>query len=167
MDRYLGVIVEPWEIDSKRHDKMYDAFYKFEDKCIVSGEPEQYGQGFFDVVGTDELYSYLEDAGAGEMFIAGDPDATVELISDMDVSSEEVAFERYTVSGFVERPDKREVLKDEIRSMLPFQERTSLVEENAAYETLEDMGVPDAEVMHLTEVAQPPKNSRYYSNTSV
>lgn len=166
-NRYLGVVIEPWELDSTRHDRIHDALYNFEEKCMVSEDPEKYGEGVFDLVETGELSSYFEESEADTMFVAGNYEMVVELFSSMDLSSEEVSFERYTVSGFVERPGRREILKDEVRSMLPFQERNTLVEDNAAYEALEEMGMRDAEVVQLSQVAQPPENSRYYSNPSM
>jgi hypothetical protein len=167
MEEYLGVVVEPWELDGERHDRVHDGLYGFDEKCIVTRDAGRYAAGAFDLVEVEDFPSYWEESGKTRMFVAGDPEATVDLFSEVEVSSEEVSFEMYTVSGFVDYPGTGEVLKDEIRSMLPFQERRNLVEENTVFEMLEEMGVPEADVIRLGDVAQPPDRSRYYSNTSV
>lgn len=101
------------------------------------------------------------------MFVAGDQQYVIEFFEDLDIDSDEIVYENYTVSGFTNAPTTKQVLKDEVRSMLPFQERKTLVDENTAFQTLERMGVPEADTMFLREVADPPERSRYYSNTSV
>lgn len=163
MEDYLGVLVEPWEINSSRHDRIHDALYGFEEKCIVSQEVEQYGSGFFDLVEVEEFPTYWQKTDADRMFVAGDSETTFELISGMEVSSEDISFEAYTVKGFVNYPGTGEVFRDELRSLFPFQERENLVEQNTSFEMLEEMGVPDAEVKNLTDIARPPERSRYYS----
>ena len=163
MAEYLGVVIEPWNMDSSRHDRIHDAIYGFEEKCMVSQDTEKYGAGVFDLVEAEDFSSYWQEADPDQMFVAGDSQVTVELFKDMEISSEEVSFETYTVRGFVNYPETGEVFRDELRSMFPFQERNNLVEENTAFEMLEEMGVPDADVRHLGEVARPPEKSRYYT----
>ena len=167
MEEFLGVFVEPWDVNGARHDKIHDALYGFDEKCVVSDDVERYGLGRFDLVGYDDFSEYWSSTDADKMLVAGDLESTVDFISDIDVTGDELAFEKYTVSGIVDRPDTREILFDEFKAMLPFQERSRMVEENTAYEALEEMGVPEADVVHLTSVASPPKDSHYYSDTFV
>ena len=165
MEEYLGVFVEPWEMNSSRHDRIHDAMYGFDEKCMVSEDPGKYETGVFDLVEAQEFSTYWQQSDADRIFVAGDPETTFDLVSGMDISSEEIGFETYTVRGFVNYPETGEVFRDELRSMFPFQERKNLVEENTAFEMLEEMGVPDADVRHLTEIAKPPERSMYYAET--
>jgi len=167
MEEFLGVFVDPWNVKGARHDKIHDALYGFDEKCVVSENAEKYGVGRFDLVDYDDFSEYWSSTESDNILVAGDLESTVDFISEIDVSSEDLAFERYTISGIVERPHTKEVLYDEIRSMFPFQERKSLVDENTAYKALEEMGVPEADVVSLTDVASPQKDSHYYSDTLV
>jgi len=163
MEEYLGVIVEPWDIENNtRHNKIYDALYGFEEKCVVSDDIEKYGGGDFDIVGYSEFSSYWENSSAEQILMAGDLQSTVDLVSDLDISPDDLNFENYTVKGLVERPQTGEVLIDELKSMLPLQERRQLVKENTAFERLEEMEVPQADTIHLQEVAKPPERTIYF-----
>lgn len=46
----MGVFVEPWEVDTTRANKIHDAFYGFDEKCVVSDVVDRYGAGNFDIV---------------------------------------------------------------------------------------------------------------------
>lgn len=83
-------------------------------------------------------------------------------MNESDIPEGDLAFEEYTVRDFVDYAETRDVLLDEIRSMFPFQERKSIVQENNAVDVMGDMGLENAEVLSLTDVARPPSRSPYY-----
>jgi hypothetical protein len=165
MDEFVGVFVEPWEVNSTRADKIHDALYGFDKKCVVSDVVDRYGAGHFDIIRYDDFSEYRKSSGADGVFIAGDLDGARRLLDDADIPGEDIVFEEYTVRDFVEYADTKDVFLDEIRSMFPFQERNELVEDNNPFNILEEMGVENADTAALNDVARPPSRSPYYSNT--
>jgi hypothetical protein len=164
---YLGVIVEPNEIEGHRTGRMQEALYGFDEKCFLTGDTESYGRGAFDIVGYEDFEDYWSSADAEQMFVAGDQQYVVEFFKDLDLESSEIVFENYSIRGSANTPTAKQVLKDEVRALMPFAERKTLVDENTAAQTLDKIGVPEADTKSLGEVADPPERSRYYSKTSV
>ena len=160
-EEFLGVYVEPREVAPSKNDRIRDALYGFDNRCVVT-EDSGYQELRFDTLSFDEFAEYFDQIGQEKIFVTGYNEQFEALIDRIDASEAEIVFDEYTLRGPVHVPGKSEVFADEIKSLFPHKDQTNLVEEGTRAERLEKLGVSGAEVVHIDDVAQPPSDSLHY-----
>lgn len=146
---YVGVIVEPWELEDSFTGYSDTAMHQLHDldrKCLLVEDTSLYGEGEFDLVSYDDFSDYV---GEDPAFITGDPEMAAEaadLVDHGDVVLDENVF----VRGAVDIPSSRRTLKEGALSLIPMYEpERQNVEVTTSEDVLRALGLEDADLMPL------------------
>lgn len=149
MEDYVGVIVEPWELEDSFTGYSDTAMHHLHDldrKCLLVEDTSLYGEGEFDLVAYEDFSDYV---GEDPAFITGDPEMAAEaadLIDHGDVVLDENVF----VRGAVDAPSSKRTLKEEALSLIPMYEpERQNVEVTTSEDVLRALGLEDADIMPL------------------
>lgn len=119
-DNYIGVIVEPWELeDSIRgySDNAMHHLYNLDRKCLLVEDPSNYGAGEFDLVRYEDFQDYI---GERPVFLTGTPESVADVAKDID--QEVVLDQNILERGAINQPSNSQMLKEELFSLIPMYE---------------------------------------------
>ena len=149
MEEYIGVIVEPQQLDrrlSRYSDAAMHHLYELDKKCLLVEDQSTYAEGEFDLVGYEEFQDYVDDR---PVFITGSP-KKIEEVAGMLESSQVVLDQNIFSRDAVEVPSNKEVLKEEALSLIPMYEpERQHVEVKTSEDVLRELGLEDADLMPL------------------
>ncbi|MEF8880716.1 MAG: hypothetical protein V5A72_02720 [Candidatus Nanohaloarchaea archaeon] len=147
-DNYLGVIVEPWELEDAHanySDIAMDYLRGLNRKCLLVESPSRYAEGEFDLVSYDEFEDYIGDR---PVFLTGSPENVADVARDID--QDVVLDENILPKTGVQRPSTFQRLKEEMASLIPvYESDRQHVEVTTSEDVLREMGLEDVGVMPL------------------
>ena len=149
MEDYLGVLVEPQQLD--RRDNRYSDvaihhLRALDKKCLLVGDTSTYAEGEFDLVGYEEFQDYVDDRTA---FITGSPEK-IEEVAGMLESDQVVLDQNIFSRNAVKLPSNKQLLKEEALSLIPMYEpERQHVEVTTSEDVLRELGLEDADLMPL------------------
>lgn len=146
MDDYLGILVDPHEMQSHfpNYSRIaWDHMMDLEDKAILSENPENYLPGEFDIVTYENLPGYVDEVDPDTVFVSGKTASMQEAVETLN-GREIVLDENPLTRNTVDIPSTKQVLVEEAKALIPmYQPDRQNVEITTSEDILRELGLED------------------------